>query len=156
MSLSGLWALSYMNTCRRCPNTIPSAILVDGKRKILSNRKYCLSCSPWGQHNTRILDGDKLITHSRTARDGNVQHVNDYRQRMKLRAIAYKGGRCERCPYDRCPSALTFHHLDPSQKDFTISQVTRRWEVVRAELDKCIMLCMNCHAEEHDRLRSLD
>lgn len=141
-----------MATCRKCPNNIPSSILIEGKRRILSNRKYCLTCSPWGQHNTRILDGDPLKRKSREARDKNIECVIAYRQRTKLKAIAYKGGKCERCPYDRCVSALTFHHLDPSQKDFTISHSTRRWEVIQVELDKCIMLCRNCHAEEHDRL----
>lgn len=66
-------------------------------------------------------------------------------------AVTYKGGKCERCGYDRCIDALEFHHIDPVQKDFTISAkgYTRSWNKVKAELDKCIMLCANCHRELH-------
>ncbi|MGE0269497.1 MAG: hypothetical protein AB7S78_13690 [Candidatus Omnitrophota bacterium] len=76
-----------------------------------------------------------------------------YARRKKIRAMAvtYKGGKCERCGYDRCIDALEFHHIDPVQKDFTISAkgYTRSWNKVKAELDKCIMLCANCHRELH-------
>jgi hypothetical protein len=36
-------------------------------------------------------------------------------------AIAYKGGECSICGYNKCVAALEFHHLNPSEKDFTIS-----------------------------------
>jgi ribosomal protein L30E len=46
---------------------------------------------------------------------------------------------------------LQFHHIDPSQKDFNIGGrgSTRAWETIKAEIEKCILLCANCHAEEH-------
>ena len=66
-------------------------------------------------------------------------------------AVDYKGRKCERCGYDRCFEALEFHHRDPTQKDFSISSkgYTRSWDKVRSELEKCIMLCANCHREHH-------
>jgi len=72
-------------------------------------------------------------------------------------AIEYKGGRCILCGYDKCQEALEFHHTDSSQKDFGVSQdgLTRSWERVKNELDKCIMVCANCHRELHANLRSL-
>lgn len=71
-------------------------------------------------------------------------------------AIIYKGGRCMICGYDRCHEALEFHHLDSNKKDFGVSQdgLTRSWERVRNELDKCILICANCHRELHVDLRS--
>lgn len=42
------------------------------------------------------------------------------REKLKKDAIEYKGGKCQICGYDKCDSALEFHHLDPSQKDFGI------------------------------------
>ena len=76
------------------------------------------------------------------------------RRKLKTMAIERKGGKCERCGYDKSVRALTFHHLDPSKKDFGVggSGETRSWEKVKAEVDKCALLCANCHAEEHDRL----
>lgn len=73
------------------------------------------------------------------------------RKLIKKWAVEYKGGKCERCGYNKCIVALDFHHLDPSQKDFTISNrnVDWDWEVVKQEVDKCILLCANCHRELH-------
>jgi hypothetical protein len=74
------------------------------------------------------------------------------RQRaLKLRAIVYKGGKCEKCGYNKCPAAFDFHHLDPSEKEFSIAPKVRKgWtkELTR-ELDKCVLLCANCHRETH-------
>lgn len=72
-------------------------------------------------------------------------------------AIEYKGGRCMICGYCKCPEALEFHHEDSTKKDFGVSQdgLTRSWERVKKELNKCILICANCHRELHVKLRSL-
>lgn len=75
---------------------------------------------------------------------------------VKERAVKYKGGKCAECGYSRCLQALDFHHLDPSQKDFSIAgSHNRSWEKIKAELDKCICLCKNCHAEVHAGIRKI-
>lgn len=72
---------------------------------------------------------------------------------MKLKAVAYLGGKCNRCGYNKCVRALSFHHKDPSKKDFKFgSGAPKKWETIKKELDKCELLCANCHAEEHERL----
>jgi hypothetical protein len=77
--------------------------------------------------------------------------VSETRRLAKLKAIEYKGGKSNQCGYDKCPDALIFHHLDPSQKDFGISENgrSRSFEKMKPELDKCILVCSNCHAEIH-------
>ena len=79
--------------------------------------------------------------------------VDQRRKKLKQMAIAYKGGACQRCGYAACEAALTFHHTEPARKDLSLSGegMTRSWQRVRAELDKCILLCANCHAEIHSR-----
>lgn len=48
------------------------------------------------------------------------------------------------------PICLDFHHLDPSQKDFELSLVGGRgWNNVKSEIEKCILVCKNCHAKIH-------
>ena len=65
--------------------------------------------------------------------------------------IAYKGGECQDCGYNKpCLTAYHFHHLDPKAKDFTISGKSWSAERLRSEADKCVLLCSNCHAERHD------
>lgn len=79
--------------------------------------------------------------------------VNERRFALKRQYVDYKGGKCSKCGYDKCLKAMHFHHLDSSKKDFTISgSHTRAWHVIKEELDKCALLCANCHAETHDGL----
>src|SRR5918993_4024704 len=80
-----------------------------------------------------------------------LKAVQRRREKVRLMAVEYKGGRCQVCGYERCIEALEFHHLDPTQKDFGISRkgYTRSWEKVKEEVDECILLCANCHREFH-------
>jgi formate hydrogenlyase subunit 6/NADH:ubiquinone oxidoreductase subunit I len=86
----------------------------------------------------------------RTSPSPRVKKVVSWRQRTKQKAVEYKGGKCIRCGYSRCIRAMKFHHLDPTQKDFTIAGKSMSWERIRVELDKCILVCGNCHDEIHD------
>lgn len=76
------------------------------------------------------------------------------RDLLKIKAVEYKNNICIKCGYDKCLAALEFHHLDTTQKDFGIGAkgYTRAWEKVKAELDKCILVCSNCHREIHYNL----
>lgn len=80
-----------------------------------------------------------------------VEAVVKRRRKVKEMAIEYKGSRCEKCGYDKCNGALEFHHLDPTKKDFSLSTKGHctAWEKVKKELDKCILVCANCHREIH-------
>ena len=78
--------------------------------------------------------------------------VNLRRFSIKKKCLEYKGNKCERCGYDKCKRALCFHHLD-GQKEFGISGAhCRKWADIVLELNKCILLCSNCHMEEHERI----
>lgn len=72
-----------------------------------------------------------------------------WRRRVKERLVRAAGGACAVCGYDKHPSALEFHHLDPSTKSFGLSahHVTRSYEELLVEAKKCVLLCANCHAE---------
>lgn len=76
---------------------------------------------------------------------------------FKRRCIEYKGNRCRECGYNKCDSALEFHHLDPNQKDFSIasSRLKTFSDLIRKELDKCVLLCCLCHREVHTGIRTL-
>lgn len=63
-----------------------------------------------------------------------------------------RGGKCEKCGYNTCIKALEFHHLDPTQKDFTISNDHFKLKEAIEESKKCILICANCHRELHDNL----
>jgi hypothetical protein len=80
--------------------------------------------------------------------------VSKRRRALKTMSIEYKGGKSTFCGYNKCEGALEFHHIDPSQKDFALSVrgLTRSWERIIKELDKCILVCSNCHKEIHSGL----
>ncbi len=80
-----------------------------------------------------------------------IAAVRKRRQKIRRMAVAAKGGRCEKCGYDRCTEALEFHHLDNSNKNFGLSEKghARSWKKVEKELKKCVLLCANCHREIH-------
>lgn len=72
------------------------------------------------------------------------------RLRNKLKAIKELGGKCERCGYNKHPAALEFHHKNPEQKDFSIGRyMNKSWESIKNEINKCELLCSNCHRIEH-------
>lgn len=68
----------------------------------------------------------------------------------KTKAIEYLGGKCEICGYDKNISALDFHHRNPEEKEISVSSLYQySWERMKEELDKCQLLCANCHRELH-------
>jgi hypothetical protein len=79
---------------------------------------------------------------------------------IKKQALDYKGNKCQCCGYDKYEGALEFHHLDPKEKDFLISRYGRDATLndkdLFTELDKCALLCSNCHREVHAGLIKLD
>ena len=99
-------------------------------------RKYCYDCAP---------HEDSNMSHA--------QAVTIKRRAIKNMLIAYKGGKCVRCGYDKCVRALQFHHMNPNEKDFGLSAcLTKSVASLKQEADKCILLCSNCHAEVHQEL----
>lgn len=97
---------------------------------------------------------------TRTYRDraaSIIKAVKVRRKKLKNMSVAYKGGKCIVCGYARLSGALELHHLDPSKKDFGLSVrgLTRSWEKIKGELDKCVLLCANCHREIHGGLIDL-
>ncbi len=112
---------------QRCP--ICQKAFINRQR----NRHYCYNCIPEG------IPSDK-------------------RQLAKARAfkhflVEYKGGKCEICGYNKCEGALDFHHKNPQEKDVEISKWDFNYnqdiQIYLKEVDKCMLLCANCHREQH-------
>ncbi len=74
---------------------------------------------------------------------------------FKKWAVDYKGGKCIKCMYDKCLDAFDFHHRNPEEKDIDVAKI-KLWSKERAikELDKCDLVCRNCHAEIHYEIRN--
>jgi 5-methylcytosine-specific restriction endonuclease McrA len=81
----------------------------------------------------------------------NIEAVTKRRKKLKLMAVALKGGRCQFCGYNRYIGALDFHHVNERIKKFDLSTrgLTRSWEKIKKEIEKCVLVCSNCHREIH-------
>jgi hypothetical protein len=86
-------------------------------------------------------------------KNNRIRYNTQTRQRRlerKQKAIAYKGGKCEECQQVVHHAAFDFHHVDPTQKDKDLGlMMTHSDTKLFEELDKCKLLCANCHRIFH-------
>lgn len=79
-----------------------------------------------------------------------LEKQRNYKRERKRQAIEYLGGRCKRCQQVYHQAVYEFHHIDPSTKDRDPSKMlSLTWDKLVAELDKCDLLCANCHRITH-------
>lgn len=160
-----------MPICKRCDSQFPSTMIIDGVRRELHRRKFCLECNPYGKRTQHTLlhlkqglskkctkcKKTKIVDCFHTRTDGhyrsrckgccNKRSLEDARKR-KEDVVEYLGGRCKDCDEVFPSCVYDCHHLDPDEKDFAIS-TKLDWETTKQELDKCILLCSNCHRIRH-------
>ena len=171
-----------MKTCRNCGNEFPSTINIDGISRNISKRQYCLECSPFGKRNRKILERGVSAENTKLCfMCEQIKPADEFYPKRKTKTLSayckicsgieskarqakfkkdclsYKGEQCVNCGYDRCDAALDFHHLDKSKKEFSISNLRfyKMNDKVKSELDKCVVLCSNCHREVHAGLIDL-
>lgn len=122
-------------------------------RKIIDGLRYCSKCKEPRNISDFYKHSKKTKKRVSVCKSCTIRTITDKRVAFKIECVQYKGGKCEACGYDKCVAAFDFHHRDPKEKDFSISEVSHRnIDLVKKELDKCNLLCSNCHREEHDRL----
>ena len=166
-----------MPRCQKCKTRFPNRIQLDGKTRNICNRKFCLECSPFGEHNTKDITKStpthrvcSLCKRSRRLKffykrkspdrfgqphaycqDCTNRYSQERQRKIKLLAIEYRGGKCVDCGYNKYAGALDFHHRDPKEKKFKIAGRTSLafGPELKNELDKCDLLCANCHRERH-------
>jgi hypothetical protein len=125
----------------------------DGYHRERINGYFCSSCNIELNEKTAYSRKDNRYGFFSQCRKCMSNDAKLKRKNSKEKAIEYKGGCCNRCGYDKNIASLEFHHLDPSQKEITPTKLTNReWKVLKEEIDKCTLLCSNCHREEHNRI----
>ena len=77
----------------------------------------------------------------------------ELRVQKKLKAIEYLGGCCWKCEGIFEYQLYDFHHIVPASKKYDWNMMVRRkWNIIEEELDKCILLCANCHRLAHKEM----
>ena len=147
--------------CRKCGKSIPCRFkTADGIQHTINNRKFCIECSPFMGRNTSPNDPIERKPrgcgkYSEKKKDAIKMCL--YKRGLERRRELYriKGGKCEKCGYNKCERALTFHHRDPDKKLFGLC-LNNLWyksmDILLAELEKCDLLCSNCHSELEDKI----
>ena len=162
-----------MPICKKCNQRFPNRIILDGKEKFLNSRSYCLTCSPIGinmgydlrkrstdESYKKITDDINVIEckicnrHYPRKKRNNLEcstcRSNYTRYKHKKKAIDILGGKCNICN-EMDNDVLQFHHKNPEEKSFTLSGGwgNKDWKLLKEEIDKCILLCANCHIKLH-------
>jgi hypothetical protein len=155
------WNLRSRNFCLECSpiGTHNTRDLTEGDygTKLIDGKKYkrCRECknikpfeefyakSEWGRRYAVCRSCNKIISKKR-------------RDEFKKWCVELKGSRCIICGYNKCLRSLDFHHINESEKDYDISSNWKKSkEEIIKELDKCILLCKNCHGEVHEGILTI-
>lgn len=112
--------------------------------------KFCAKCNQNLPISEFYIEKKRLLTHAYCKKCNSSLAANRFREN-KRKALEYKGNKCVICGYNKCVGALHFHHIDPNLKEFSLSQLKKYTfdDRVKKELDKCVLVCANCHSEIH-------
>ena len=107
--------------------------------------------------NSRFCSGRCKSKYYYSNHTNDINFKSNARQRKvskerKLKLLEMSGWKCEVCGYCKNTAALTFHHVDPTNKLFTLDSrklTNTNWPSILLEWEKCQLLCSNCHMEFH-------
>lgn len=91
----------------------------------------------------------------RKMRKIELQKQRRHETREWLKTIKESLG-CKRCSENHI-ACLDFHHSDANEKEFSLGEAIRRGyskETIQREMDKCEVLCANCHRKLHHEEKS--
>lgn len=127
-----LWNIDYSHlredrnleelTCTECGKLLPISEFYQYNGKV---QHICLNCKKKYQN--------KYYSN-------NINELNEYKQTLK----------CAKCGYNKCGASLDFHHRNPEEKSFGIARrANTKLSTLMPEIEKCVVLCANCHREFH-------
>ena len=113
-----------------------------------------IRCSTCGETDITKFYNSKQKTRCKKC---TIESMKQRSQDFKTKLLnLYGDNKCQICGYNKCYQALEFHHLNPEEKEFNIAQMLRQSstlneDIMKKELEKCILVCSNCHREIHAR-----
>lgn len=146
--------------CGACNTEFPLRAAVDGRLRTFYRRRFCMTCSPIGLHNTSqtplgLMRTEELLRERRRRKYRQTYSYQKKRRALlKSELIAERGGRCEACGYNATHAAMEFHHRDSESKKFGLGSFSGTRARLAAEAAKCALLCANCHRIRHLALQS--
>ncbi len=96
-------------------------------------------------------DKERYVKNKGSHNELMKQRNAEYRDRYRKKINEIKSSGCTNCE-EKEPCCIDFHHIDESNKlgdVATMAAHLKKWEVVQKEIDKCVLLCANCHRKLH-------
>jgi hypothetical protein len=120
--------------------------------KLTKENQNCSCCNVKLVEENSYYKRHKNLYYS-MCKDCHANYTFKKRFNFKIKALDYKGNSCKSCGYNKDITALEFHHKNPTEKEILPAKLYYKpWDYAKQELDKCIVLCCNCHREEHYRI----
>lgn len=119
--------------------------MFDSKKYYIENKEKILKyIKRW-----RMTERGKELRRKQREREKEKDRIQRMKMTKRIRNYKLSKG-CSICGYNKCAEALEFHHN--GDKDFGIARsisTHRKFEGIKKEMDKCIILCSNCYRELH-------
>jgi hypothetical protein len=82
-----------------------------------------------------------------------AERTTNLRRQLKNDLVRHLGGECKICGYNACTWVMHFHHRDAASKEYVVARLImdRKRKLAFEEVEKCDLLCANCHGEEEAR-----
>lgn len=158
---------SKLPICGKCGDIFPNHCKIKGKNRNLQRRKFCIKCSPFGNHNTKSSIVKTTNTHKQCSMCNAMKNKSEFYKKggwckhclheyqmmrwnlKRKQAIEYLGGKCKKCGIGNIhPSLFDFHHLNKKKYDWNKLRLQSE-SIMYRELDKCELLCVFCHRLHH-------
>lgn len=145
-SLSRLQNNAKMTICNKCLIDKPLTEFAFADKAAGKYQRRCNSCRKIGAKASYQRHKAKVVAKNVVRGQGYRQEFRDYKSTLS----------CNVCGEDET-CCLDFHHLDPTQKDFVVSEMINKVgrKKIEEELAKCVCLCANCHRKVHAGIISL-
>lgn len=136
--------------CYSCQIEKSKSCFAFKNKKLGTLQGQCKECQS-KYHRQHYIDNKSYYQEKRNRNNKKYRYatrkfINDFKEKS---ACLFCGENTTCC--------LDFHHLDPKIKDSNISKMQiRKISVVKEEIEKCIVVCSNCHRKIHAGIINCD
>ena len=130
-----------MKQCNKCNENKSLSEFNKNKTKPDGYQYYCRECEKVYKKKNYLHTKERYLERNSEIRERNKAFLKEIKSELK----------CSMCGEDH-PATLDFHHRDPQEKDQMVSKaIFRGWSIerIKKEIDKCDVLCSNCHRKLH-------
>ena len=132
-----------MKICNKCSIDKPDDEFAWKNKAAGIKQQICKQCVRAMSKQNYLDNKDRHVRVCRDATRARVERLREYIASLNLK--------CERCGENH-PGVLDFHHTDPTVKESSVSVLIGQgcsFAKVEREIQKCIVLCSNCHRKVH-------